>query len=57
MGGGVGVRGSQVQKEVLSKGLKDTVYTVQKEALRGEGKPVCSGSAGNTIDTRQLSNI
>lgn len=57
MGGGEGVRGSQVQKEVLSKGLKDTVYTVQKEALRGEGKPVCSGSAGNTIATSQLSNI
>lgn len=57
VGGGVGVRGSQVQKEVLSKGLKDTVYTVQKEALRWEGKTVCSGAAGNTTSTSQLSNI
>lgn len=50
---GWGARGSQV----LSKRLKDTVHTAQKEASDERGKTVCAGSAGNTISTSQLSNI
>lgn len=53
VGGGVGVRGSQM----LSKRLKYTVHTAPKEASDEREKTVCSGSAVNTISTSQLSNI